>query len=55
MATGVLVLGIGRATRLLGYLALSSKSYTATIRLGQTTRTDDADGELLDSVDAEPR
>ena len=52
MATGVLVLGIGRATRLLGYLALSSKSYDATVRLGQTTRTDDADGELLDSADA---
>jgi tRNA pseudouridine55 synthase len=52
MATGVLVVGIGRATRLLGYLALSDKAYDATIRLGQTTLTDDADGELLATVDA---
>jgi tRNA pseudouridine55 synthase len=51
MATGVLVVGIGRATRLLGYLALSDKVYEATIRLGQTTLTDDADGELLATVD----
>jgi tRNA pseudouridine55 synthase len=52
MATGVLVLGLGRATRLLGHLALSSKGYDATIRLGQSTTTDDADGEPLDQVDA---
>ena len=37
MATGVLVVGIEKATRLLGYLALTEKEYTATIRLGQTT------------------
>ncbi len=36
MATGVLVLGIGRATRLLGHLALTDKDYDATIRLGQS-------------------
>jgi tRNA pseudouridine55 synthase len=47
MATGVLVLGIGRATRLLGHLSLTDKSYDATIRLGVTTVTDDADGEVL--------
>ncbi len=47
MATGVLVVGAGRATRLLGHLALTDKSYSATIRLGQTTLTDDADGELV--------
>lgn len=47
MATGVLVLGIGRATRLLGHLALRDKSYTATVRLGVTTTTDDAEGEPL--------
>ncbi len=47
MATGVLVLGVGRATRLLGHLALDDKAYDATIRLGQTTTTDDADGELV--------
>ncbi len=38
MATGVLVLGIGRATRLLGHLSLTTKQYAATVRLGATTR-----------------
>jgi tRNA pseudouridine55 synthase len=52
MATGVLVLGIGRATRLLGHLALTTKGYCATIRLGRTTVTDDADGDALVDVDA---
>lgn len=51
MATGVLVLGIGRATRLLGYLARTDKGYDATIRLGQATVTDDAEGDLLASRD----
>lgn len=46
MATGVLVLGVGRATRLLGQLALTDKAYDATIRLGQATVTDDAEGEV---------
>ena len=46
MATGVLVLGLGRATRLLTYLVGSDKEYTATVRLGQTTVTDDAQGEV---------
>jgi tRNA pseudouridine55 synthase len=46
MATGVLVVGVGRATRLLGHLALTAKSYRATVRLGVTTTTDDADGEV---------
>jgi tRNA pseudouridine55 synthase len=50
MATGVLVVGIEKATRLLGYLTLAEKEYTATIRLGQTTATDDADGEPIDHV-----
>ena len=45
MATGVLVLGIGRGTRLLGHLALTRKVYQATARLGAATSTDDADGE----------
>lgn len=45
MATGVLLLGAGRATRLLGHLALTDKVYDATIRLGRTTSTDDAEGE----------
>ena len=47
MATGVLVLGLGRGTRLLGHLALTDKAYDATIALGVTTSTDDARGELL--------
>jgi tRNA pseudouridine55 synthase len=46
MASGVLVIGVGRATRLLGHLALSTKGYDATIRLGQTTVSDDAQGEV---------
>ncbi len=44
MATGVLVLGVERATKLLGHLALTEKEYLGTIRLGQTTVTDDAEG-----------
>ena len=46
MATGVLVLGVERATRLLGHLALTDKAYDATIRLGVRTATDDAQGEV---------
>jgi tRNA pseudouridine55 synthase len=45
MATGVLVVGVEKATRLLGYLTLAEKEYLATIRLGQSTTTDDAEGE----------
>ncbi len=52
MATGVLVCGVGRATKLLGHLALDTKSYTATIRLGATTTTDDAEGEVVATADA---
>ncbi|MGP3981223.1 tRNA pseudouridine(55) synthase TruB [Streptomyces sp. KR80] len=52
MATGVLVLGVERATRLLGHLALTEKEYVATIRLGQTTVTDDAEGEVTESAGA---
>jgi tRNA pseudouridine55 synthase len=47
MATGVLVVGVEKATRLLGHLALTEKEYAATIRLGRSTTTDDADGEFL--------
>jgi tRNA pseudouridine55 synthase len=50
MATGVLVIGVDRATKILGLLTAASKSYAATIRLGQTTSTEDAEGELLQSV-----
>jgi len=52
MATGVLVVGIGKATRLLGHLALTDKAYDATVRLGVTTNTDDAEGEPLATAPA---
>jgi tRNA pseudouridine55 synthase len=53
MATGVLVVGIERATKILGLLTTTSKSYAATIRLGQSTSTDDAEGEVLQTVSAD--
>ena len=53
MATGVLVLGIGRATRLLTFLVGCDKDYTATIPLGQSTITDDAEGEVTASTAAD--
>ncbi|GLW28786.1 tRNA pseudouridine(55) synthase TruB [Actinoplanes regularis] len=46
MATGVLVIGVNRATRLLTYVIGSEKSYTATVRLGEATVTDDAEGDV---------
>lgn len=52
MATGVLVLGVEKATKLLGHLALTEKEYLGTVRLGQTTLTDDAEGEITSSADA---
>ncbi|MGX7670771.1 tRNA pseudouridine(55) synthase TruB [Plantactinospora sp. DSM 117369] len=52
MATGVLVIGVGKATRLLTYVIGAGKSYTATIRLGQSTVTDDAEGEVLAATPA---
>lgn len=52
MATGVLVLGVGKATRLLTHLVLADKAYTATVRLGQTTVTDDAEGEVTATASA---
>jgi len=52
MATGVLVVGVGRATRLLGHLSGATKVYDSTIRLGRSTTTDDAEGEPLESADA---
>lgn len=50
MATGVLVIGLGRATRLLGYVSGQDKAYAATIRLGVRTVTDDAEGEVTDAA-----
>jgi len=52
MATGMLVIGIGRATRLLGYFTAHDKEYLGTIRLGIVTTTDDAQGELVSQVGA---
>ncbi|WP_327086569.1 tRNA pseudouridine(55) synthase TruB [Nonomuraea sp. NBC_01738] len=52
MATGVLVIGVEKATRLLGHLALTEKVYRATMRLGVTTSTDDAEGEVLGTASA---
>ncbi|WP_308190300.1 tRNA pseudouridine(55) synthase TruB [Pseudonocardia sp. TRM90224] len=52
MATGVLVCGVGRGTKLLGHLALDTKAYDATIRLGAATTTDDAEGETVSTADA---
>lgn len=51
MATGVLVLGVERATKLLGQLALDRKTYLATISLGVATTTDDAEGEVVARAD----
>jgi len=50
-ATGVLVLGLGKATRLLTYLVGDDKDYAATIRLGASTATDDAEGEVISVAD----
>jgi tRNA pseudouridine55 synthase len=52
MATGVLVIGIERATKILGLLSGTSKSYVATIRLGRSTTTDDAEGDVVSDVPA---
>jgi tRNA pseudouridine55 synthase len=52
MATGLLLLGVDSATRLLTYLVGLDKEYTATIRLGVATDTDDAEGEVVDTRDA---
>jgi tRNA pseudouridine55 synthase len=52
MATGVLVVGVEKATRLLGHLTLTEKEYDATIRLGQSTDTDDAEGQITAQASA---
>ncbi|WP_343571572.1 tRNA pseudouridine(55) synthase TruB [Mycobacterium sp.] len=52
MATGVLVIGIERATKILGLVTETSKSYAATIRLGQSTSTEDAEGDITQEVSA---
>ncbi|MDT5227403.1 MAG: tRNA pseudouridine55 synthase [Mycobacterium sp.] len=52
MATGVLVVGIERATKILGLITETSKSYSATVRLGQSTSTEDAEGDITHQVSA---
>jgi tRNA pseudouridine55 synthase len=52
MATGVLVIGIERATKILGLITATEKSYAATVRLGRSTTTDDAEGEVLQDIPA---
>ena len=53
MATGVLVIGIERATKILGLITETSKSYAATVRLGQSTSTEDAEGDITQEVSAQ--
>jgi tRNA pseudouridine55 synthase len=53
MATGVLVIGIERATKILGLVTETSKSYAATVRLGQSTSTEDAEGDITQQVPAD--
>ncbi|GAB3222909.1 tRNA pseudouridine(55) synthase TruB [Glycomyces halotolerans] len=51
MATGVLIIAVGKATKLLAYVSGLDKTYAATIRLGQTTVTDDAEGDITATAD----
>lgn len=52
-ATGVLVVGLGKATRLLTFIVADNKTYQATIRLGQSRTTDDAQGEIIETKSCE--
>jgi tRNA pseudouridine55 synthase len=52
MASGVLVIGVNQATRLLDFVVAGIKEYEATVRLGQSTVSDDADGEVVTTTDA---
>ncbi|MDA8737169.1 tRNA pseudouridine(55) synthase TruB [Aquiluna sp.] len=52
MATGLLLLGVGSGTKLMQFLSGLDKTYEATIRLGASTSTDDAEGELGQAQDA---
>ena len=54
MASGVMVVGVGQATRLLGMLTLDTKSYVADISFGAETNTDDAEGEAVRTVAIAP-
>lgn len=52
MATGVLVVGVNSATRLLDFIVAGTKEYEATVRLGQSTISDDKDGEVVETISA---
>lgn len=52
LATGVLVIGVGKATRLIEYVQDMTKTYTATFTLGATSATDDAEGPITQSPNA---
>jgi tRNA pseudouridine55 synthase len=52
LATGILLLGVGAGTRLLGHLTLAGKTYETTMRLGLATTTDDADGAVTSAPGA---
>ncbi len=53
-ATGVLAVALGEATKTVPYITDALKAYTFTVRLGQATNTDDAEGEVIASSDARP-
>ena len=53
-ATGVLAVALGEATKTVPYITDALKAYTFTVRLGQSTNTDDADGEVIDTSDTRP-
>ncbi len=53
-ATGVLAVALGEATKTVPYITDALKAYTFTVRLGQATNTDDADGEVIAQSDARP-
>ncbi len=52
MATGLMILGVNQGTKLLQFLIGMDKQYHATIRLGASTVTDDAEGEIVNEADA---
>ena len=53
-ATGVLAVALGEATKTVPYITDALKAYTFTIRLGQATNTDDAEGEIIATSDLRP-
>ena len=53
-ATGVLAVALGEATKTVPYITDALKAYTFTVRLGQSTNTDDAEGEIIATSDTRP-